>query len=82
MGCFEDSALVNFPLAFWKNDLQGDGRNKTCIKIGEGKVEADGLPIHRHSRKSVSKVSTTDGSLPPKPQPKSPPNLYCFKAEM
>lgn len=74
--------MANFPLAFWKNDLQGVGRNKTYFKTGEGKIEADGLDSHRHSRKSVSKASTTDGSLPPKPQPKSPPNLYCFKTEM
>lgn len=26
-----------------------------------------------------SKASTTDGSLPPKPHPDSPPNLSCFK---
>jgi len=43
MGRFEDSALANPPLAFWKNDLQGVGRNKTYFKTGGGKIEADGL---------------------------------------
>lgn len=65
--------MANFPLAFWENDLQDVGRNKTYFKTGEGKIEADGLGSHRHSGKSVSKASTTDGRLPPEPQPKTPP---------
>lgn len=73
--------MANFPLAFWKNDLQGVRRNKTYFKTGEDKIKADGLGSHKHSRKSVSKASTTDGRLLPKPQPKSPQN-HCFKTEM
>lgn len=31
--------------------------------------------------KKVRQASTADGSLPPKPRPKSPQNLYCFQTE-
>lgn len=54
-GCFEDSALANSPLAFWKNDLQGVIRNKTYFKNRWRQEKADGLSSHRHSRKSISK---------------------------
>lgn len=75
MGCFEDSALVNFPRAFWTNDLQGDGRN---LRTGEGETKLTGLEA-TDMKEVGQQGKCRRWKRPSKPPSKEPPNLSSFK---
>lgn len=73
--------MANFPLAFWKNDLQGVGTNKTYFRTGEGKRQADGLGSHRHSRKSGRQAPLMEVSLQ-NPGQRAPKIFTAFKQKV
>lgn len=75
MGCFEDSALANFPRAFWMNDLQGDGRN---LRTGEGETKLTGLGA-TDIKEVGQQGKRRQWKRPSKPPSKGPPNLSFFK---
>lgn len=75
MGCFEDSALANFPRAFWMNDLQGDGRN---LRTGEGETKLTGLGA-TDIKEVGQQGKHRQWKRPSKPPSKGPPNLSFFK---